>query len=113
MPANPSITPHVRFLFGLLSCGHMRPQYSPRLRRVPPKVCNEIRRYRLQLGLTQRQVAKRLGIRLSTFSAWERGMTCPSLKMAARLGRALEVMAPGLYPRMFFGPDETVTDAIA
>lgn len=81
----------------------MQPQYSSRLKRVPRRVANEIRRYRLQLGLTQREVARRLGIPASTYSAWEHGMTWPSLKQAARLGRALDIMVQGLYPELFFG----------
>jgi len=48
----------------------MTPQYSSRLRRIRPKVRNEIRRYRLQAGLTQRQLAVQVGVRLSTFSDW-------------------------------------------
>src|SRR6185295_6583509 len=98
MPAKPGITPHVRFFFGLLSCSCMRPQYSSRLRRIRPKVHNEIRRYRLQLGITQRELARQVGVRLSTVSDWERGITCPSAPMLLRLAKLLSTLAEGLYP---------------
>src|SRR5437660_25781 len=38
----------------------MKPQHSSRLRRIQPKFPNHIRRYRLELGLTQREVVHRL-----------------------------------------------------
>jgi ribosome-binding protein aMBF1 (putative translation factor) len=41
----------------------MRPQYSARLRRIPTKIPNAIRQYRLKAGLTQAQLAKRLKVR--------------------------------------------------
>lgn len=59
----------------------MQPQYSSRHRRIRPKVHNEIRRYRLRLGLTQRELAKRLGVRL--------------------VARPLNILAEGLYPEWY------------
>ena len=82
----------------------MRPQYSSRLRRLRPKVHNEIRRYRLQLGITQRELARQLGVRLSTFSDWERGMTCPSVPMLFKLAKQLSTLAEGLYPEFYLTP---------
>src|SRR5262245_21300086 len=79
----------------------MRPQYSSRLRRLRPKVHNEIRRYRLQLGLTQRELAWRLDVRLSTFSSWERGMTCPSSRLLLQLAKLLSTLAEALYPDFY------------
>ena len=79
----------------------MKPQYSSRLRRVPPKVHNEIRRYRLQLGVTQRELAHRIGVRLSTFSSWERGMTCPSVPLLLKMAKQLATLAEGLYPDFY------------
>jgi transcriptional regulator with XRE-family HTH domain len=79
----------------------MRPQYSSRLRRIPPKVHNEIRRYRLQLGVTQRELARQLGVRLSTFSSWERGITCPSTAFLLKLAKLLNTLAEGLYPQFY------------
>ena len=79
----------------------MKPQYSTRLRRIRPKVHNEIRRYRLQLGVTQRELARKCGVRLSTFSSWERGMTCPSVPMVLKLAKLLSTLAEGLYPDFY------------
>jgi len=87
----------------------MQPQYSQRLRRIRPKVSNHIRHYRLQLGLTQREVARQVGVRLSTFSAWERGMTCPSVPLVFKLAKRLATLAEGLYPDFYLGkPSEDV-----
>jgi len=82
----------------------MPPQYSSRLRRVPPKLMNEIRSYRLQLGLTQLEVARSLGIRLATFSSWERGQTCPTGPMLLRLAKVLSTLAEALYPQFYGAP---------
>ena len=79
----------------------MPPQYSSRLRKVPPKLANHIRTYRLQLGLTQLEVAGRLGIRLATFSSWERGLTCPTGPMLLRLAKVLSTLAEALYPQFY------------
>ena len=79
----------------------MPPQYSSRLRRIPPKVPNHIRRYRLQLGLTQREIARKLGVRLSTVSSWERGLTCPAVKPLFRLAKILNTLAEALYPQFY------------
>jgi transcriptional regulator with XRE-family HTH domain len=79
----------------------MPPQYSSRLSRIPPKTANEIRRYRLQLGLTQRQVAKHFRISVSTFSSWERGMTCPSVPVVFRLAKYLNTLGEALYPDFY------------
>ena len=79
----------------------MKPQYSSRLRRIRPKVRNEIRRYRLQLGITQREIAWKCGVRLSTFSSWERGITCPSSELLLRLAKILNTLAEGLYPEFY------------
>lgn len=79
----------------------MPPQYSSRLRRVPAKVPNQIRRYRLKLGLTQREIAGKLGITLSTFSSWERGLTCPAVSPLFRLAKLLNTLAEALYPQFY------------
>ncbi len=84
----------------------MKPQYSSRLRRIHPKVHNEIRRYRLQLGITQCELARRVGVRLSTLSSWELGMTCPALPMAIKMAKILNTLAEGLYLEMFTRRDE-------
>jgi DNA-binding transcriptional regulator YiaG len=38
----------------------------------------DIKAFRLRLGLTQEDVARQLGLALSTVSKWEQGVTTPS-----------------------------------
>ena len=51
-------------------------------RKVSPRadlsVCARIRRYRVAAGLTQGDVAQRVGISKVSFSMWERGINQPS-----------------------------------
>ena len=45
------------------------------------KIGGLIRRLRQERGLTQRQLAERMGISDKTVSKWERGMGCPDLSL--------------------------------
>jgi len=84
----------------------MKPHHSSHLRRLDSRERSEIRRYRVQRGLTQSELAKQLGIRIATLSCWEGGFTCPTLKMAARLASILQTSIPALYPEIFFALHE-------
>jgi len=88
----------------------MPPQYSSRLREVPPQLVNQIRRYRLGLGLTQLEVARSLGIRSATFSSWERGHTCPTGPMLLRLAKVLNTLAEALYPQFYLVRGQPVSN---
>lgn len=79
----------------------MPPQHSLRLRRLAPRYGNDIRRYRLQLGLTQLEVARSLGTRSATVSSWERGQTCPTGPMLLKLAKVLNTLAEALYPQFY------------
>ena len=79
----------------------MPPQHFLRLRRVSPRLPNQIRTYRLGLGLTQLEVARTLGVRLATFSSWERGLSCPTGSMLLRLAKVLDTLAEALYPQFY------------
>ena len=79
----------------------MPPQHSKRFSRIPSKVPNTIRNYRLALGLTQREVAGLVGIRPATVSEWERGLTCPSVALLLRLAKVLNTLAEALYPQFY------------
>lgn len=87
----------------------MSPQYSARLRRIPTKIPNAIRQYRLKAGLTQGQLAERLKVRSETISAWERGLTCPTVSFLLRLAKTLGTLAESLYPQFYFRENEEVT----
>lgn len=58
---------------------------------------NYIRRYRLQLNLTQEQLAKRLGTKPYVVMGWERGWHIPRTQNLLRLARELNTLAESLY----------------
>ena len=93
----------------------MRPQYSIRLTRQTPRFHNEIRRYRLLRGITQRAVARHLGIQVATVSSWERGRTCPAMPLLFRLAKFLDTSAEGLYPAFYLlrGPEPVQVTVVA
>ena len=49
-----------------------------------------IRQKRLELGLTQEQVAERLGVTAPAVNKWEKGTTCPDIALVAPLARLLK-----------------------
>ena len=59
-----------------------------------PKLLNAIRKYRLLLGLHQRELGLRLGASQGQVSAWENGVIIPDLgkaiEIAVALGRPVE-----------------------
>jgi transcriptional regulator with XRE-family HTH domain len=91
----------------------MPPQHSTRLRRIRSKVPNTIRKYRLGLGLTQREVAEMVGIRPATVSEWERGVTCPSVALLLRLAKILDTLAEALYPQFYLRRESEGVAAVA
>ena len=48
-----------------------------------------IRRKRRECGLTQEQVAERLGVSTPAVNKWENGTTCPDISLLAPLARLL------------------------
>lgn len=80
----------------------MQPQFSTRLRRLRPKIPNDIRRLRIRLALTQRQTARRCRVRLSTYTSWELGMAWPTKQRLLDLAIALCTTVEGLYPAQYF-----------
>jgi len=50
-----------------------------------------IRRLRLEQGMTQRALARRLGLSAKTISKWENGRGCPDVSLLAALSGALGV----------------------
>jgi transcriptional regulator with XRE-family HTH domain len=91
----------------------MSAQYSARLRRIPTKVPNAIRQYRLKAGLTQGQLARRLKVRPETISTWERGLTCPTVSFLFALAKTLGTLAESLYPQFYFREGEDVVPKAA
>jgi len=50
-----------------------------------------VRARRLELGMTQNEVARRMEIQVVQISNWERDTCLPKLSMVLRLSRALEI----------------------
>lgn len=57
--------------------------------------CENVRARRDQLGLTQKDVAERLGVSQPTYAALEAGKSVPSIDIVDRVARAL-----GLSPAL-------------
>jgi putative transcriptional regulator len=76
-------------------------QYPPRTGETRPIYPNSIRRYRLQAQLSQQMLADRVGVRRSTVSRWERGMSFPHSIRIFQLARALDTLVEALYPEFY------------
>ena len=56
---------------------------DPTISTLPPDYAARIKQYRARLGLTQAELATRLGVSFATVNRWENGRTVPS-KLAQR-----------------------------
>ena len=81
-------------------------QYTQRRGERLGRFPNEIRRYRIQAGLTQRRLGAVIGRRRNIISSWERGHSLPSLRNALRLAKALGTMTESLYRDLYSLPQE-------
>lgn len=72
-------------------------QFTPRASRHTPKFPNAIRRYRVQMGLSQQHLGAVLGLHRSMVSLWERGLRLPSVPRLFRMARELGTMPEALY----------------
>ena len=55
------------------------------------RLAENIRSYRKHLGLSQEQLAERLGITLGTISKWERGVCLPDANNIAKLCKLFDI----------------------
>ncbi len=55
------------------------------------RFCDNLKSYRNSLGLTQGQMADRLGLKGPNYNRLERGTTCPSLDFIDRVAVALQL----------------------
>ncbi|MCD6298224.1 MAG: helix-turn-helix transcriptional regulator [Deltaproteobacteria bacterium] len=62
------------------------------------RIPNSLRKYRKAAGLTQKEVAQRLGVKnTSLISRWERGFCVPKLRNALRLAILYQTMSEALF----------------
>jgi transcriptional regulator with XRE-family HTH domain len=62
------------------------------------QIGENIARWRRMRGMSQRELARRIGCDHSAVSYWEAGKRLPSLGHLFALGRALRCSAPSLLP---------------
>lgn len=74
----------------------------------PTKVTNDIRRLREESGLTQAELAARIGVTRQTLIAVEQGRYSPSLELAFQIARVFGVSLDDVfhYPDVFHEPQE-------
>lgn len=63
---------------------------------VKYEIGNRIRKYREELGISQKQLAERIGVSNGRVSNWEQGINRPDADMLAELCRALKVSPSSL-----------------
>ncbi|MFA5163011.1 MAG: helix-turn-helix transcriptional regulator [Patescibacteria group bacterium] len=58
---------------------------------------NEIKRFRTELGITQEELAEKVGVRRETIVFLEQGKYNPSLKLALSIARELKMPIEKLF----------------
>ena len=95
---------HVRPLFGYCSGRYSTPmtvQFTHRLSSKTARFPNRIRYFRVQAGLSQRQLGTRIRKGREVISAWERGLYLPSMRNVFRLARTFSVTVEQLYSSLY------------
>lgn len=59
---------------------------------------NKIFEFRSHLGLTQRQLAEKVGILYQALQRYEKGIVVPPVDMAIKIARALQTSVELLFP---------------
>jgi putative transcriptional regulator len=60
-------------------------------------LANRLKEYRARHGLTQEQLAERVGVTRKTINTVENGVFVPSTLLALKLGRALDARVEDLF----------------
>ncbi len=83
-------------------------QHTPRLSRHHARFPNQIRTYRLKVGMSQADLGRLVGVGKNTVSAWERGLSCPLAPCLMKLAKGLSTLAEAIYPEFYRpGPSES------
>ena len=69
------------------------------------EIGNRIRKYREELGISQKELAERIGVSNGRVSNWEQGLNRPDADMLAKLCYALQV-SPGSLLGIKLSTDE-------
>ena len=65
------------------------------------KASHNLKLYRIQAGLTQFELAKRLGVGERVISLWETGRSVPHIEQAMDIARILEAEPKEVFPDIF------------
>lgn len=65
------------------------------------RVNHNLKLYRIKAGLTQFDLAKRLGIKERVITFWETGRSEPQIEQAVDVARILEADPAEIFPEMF------------
>ena len=84
----------------------------PDIKDINKKIGNRIQTSRLLSGLTQEQLAEKVGISLSCLSRLETGKTMVSIKKLNQISIALDIGIESLLCDLFLYDNATVTDPI-
>ena len=64
---------------------------------MPERLANRLKERRAELGLTQAELAERVGVTRKTVNTVENGVFTPSVTLAIKLAKALDVSVEQLF----------------
>ncbi|MBN2831436.1 MAG: helix-turn-helix domain-containing protein [Candidatus Omnitrophica bacterium] len=67
------------------------------------KVSHNLKLHRIKAGLTQLELARRLGVRERVITFWETGRSEPHIEQAVDIARILQAEPKEVFPNMFVG----------
>ena len=65
------------------------------------KANHNLKIHRIKAGLTQFELAKRLGVKERVITFWETGRSEPHIEQAVDIARALDVEPKDIFPNYF------------
>lgn len=65
---------------------------------ITADICNKLKPARQSKGLTQAEVAKRVGTNVNYYAKLERGVATPSLKMLEKIVKVLGIKSSDVLP---------------
>jgi len=65
------------------------------------KVSHNLKLHRIKAGLTQLELARRLGVKERVITFWETGRSEPHIEQAVDIARVLEAEPKDIFPDIF------------